>query len=215
MQRKVSSKRFKCLVKKGYTEDEVQLVPVKEGKGILNLTGVPSKDSNVKNYKKYYVHITKVNGELELTLEETEDMLPTAVLLFDLEDDIQTISLSTMEGERISDNVPFIRDYTRVSFDIDKPGQYIATLRFKNGNEIRYGIEAKQNDTRFYYDIDAIRENLSDVYEETVTYKGGYKIREKNAAEIAEITGIQERIHSVSKLPERKQVSSTSTTIIG
>lgn len=175
--------------KEGYTEHEVQLVPLKEGTGILNLTGVPSKDSNVKNYKKFYVHIIKVNGELKLTLEETEDMKPTTVKLYDIQDDIQTITLSTMEGEQLSDSVPFKRDqYAIVSIDVDTPGQYIASVHLKNGDNIRYGIEAKQNDTHFYYDIDLIRENPSDVYEETEPYKGGYKIREKNSGEIAAIT---------------------------
>ena len=32
-------------------------------------------------HKKYYVHVKKVNGEFELTLEETDDYLPTEALL--------------------------------------------------------------------------------------------------------------------------------------
>ena len=95
-------KAIKVAGKEGYTEDEIQLVPLKEGTGILNLTGVPSKGSNVKNYKKYSVHITKVNGELTLTLEETDEMVPTAVELYGINESIQTISLATMEGELLS-----------------------------------------------------------------------------------------------------------------
>lgn len=182
-------KAFEVFGTEGYTEDKIQVVPVKEGKGILNLQGRPSKGSNVKDYVKYYVHITKVNGELTLTLEETEDMAPTAVQLYDIKENIETISLATMEGEKISDNVPFnVDQYTIVSFDIDNPGQYIATVKLESGKEIRYGIEAKQNDAQSYYDVEAIRENPTDVYVETEKYKGGFKIREKDAAQIAEIT---------------------------
>lgn len=175
--------------KEGYTEDEIQLVPLKEGTGILNLSGVPSEGSNVKNYKKYYVHITKVNGELTLTLEETDEMVPTSFKLYDIKENIQTISLTTMEGELLSSNMPFnVDQYSIVSLTIDKPGQYIATVKLESGKEIRYGIEAKQNEAQFYYDVDVIREIPVAVYEEIPSYKGGYKIREKNAAEIAEIT---------------------------
>ena len=78
--------------------------------------------------------------------------------------------------------------YSIVSLTIDKPGQYIATVKLESGKEIRYGIEAKQNDAHFYYDIEAIRETPFAVFEDTATYKGGYKLREKDAAEIAEIT---------------------------
>ena len=76
-----------------------------------------------------------------------------------------------MNGEKVSDSVPFEQEFkaqsTQCSFDIDKPGQYIATLQFEGGDEVRYGIEAKQNDARFYYEIKTLRENPSDIYEES------------------------------------------------
>ena len=183
-------KAIQVFGQEAYTEDRVQLVPVKEGTGILNLRGEPSKGSTVKDYKKYYVHIKKVNDELTLTLEETEDMAPTAVKLFEIDEKIQAISLETMKGEMLSDNVPFkLDEYLIVSFTIDKPGQYIATVQLESGKEIKYGIEAKQNDAQSYYDIEAIRENTTDIFEEDAKYNiGDYKILEKDAGEIVKIT---------------------------
>jgi len=179
--------------KEGYTQDKIQLIPLKEGTGKLNITGIPSEGSNAKNYKKYYVDVKKVNGELQLTLEETEDVLPTEVSIYSLSEKLQNISLSTMNGEKVSDSVPFEQDFTGsidvMSFDLDKPGQYIATFQFESGEKVRYGIEAKQDHSRFYYEIKTLRENLSDIYEESDYSIGKHIIRTKGAAEqIAEIT---------------------------
>jgi len=169
------------------------LIPLKEGTGKLNITGIPSEGSNAKNYKKYYVDVKKVNGELQLTLEETEDVLPTEVSIYSLSEKLQNISLSTMNGEKVSDSVPFEQDFTGsidvMSFDLDKPGQYIATFQFESGEKVRYGIEAKQDHSRFYYEIKTLRENPSDIYEESDYSIGKHIIRTKGAAEqIAEIT---------------------------
>ncbi|MCG7337048.1 S-layer homology domain-containing protein [Sporosarcina sp. ACRSM] len=179
--------------KEGYTEDQVQLVPLKEGTGKLNIAGLPSNGSYEMEYKKYYVTIKKVNGELKLTMEETDDILPTAVKFHFLKEKVQYISLSTMQGEKLSDSVTFKQEESRngfnVWFDIDKPGQYIATLRFEGGKEERHGIDVKLNDDRFYYEIKTLKENPSDVYEETATADlGKHIIRTKDAEQIAIIT---------------------------
>ena len=177
--------------KEGYTQDKVQLILLKEGTGKLNITGSPSEGSNAKNYKKYYVDVKKVDGELQLTLEETDDFLSTEVRIYHISDRIQNISLSTMNGEKVSDSVPFEQDFTGsidvMSFDLDKPGQYIATFQFESGEKVRYGIEAKQNDARFYYEIKTLRENPTDIYEES-GYNIGKHIIRKGAEQIAEIT---------------------------
>lgn len=183
-------KAIQVFGKEGYSEDAVQLVPLKEGKGILSLQGVPNKGSNAKPYKKYYVHITKVDGELKLTLEETEDMVPTAVKLFDIKEKIQTISLAKISGEKLSDNIAFnVNQYDILSFDIDRPGQFIATVQLESGKEIRYGIEVKQNDSQLYYDVEAIKENPFLTYKEDAKHTiRSYTVTTKDAAEIAEIT---------------------------
>ncbi|GKV56608.1 hypothetical protein NCCP2222_25550 [Sporosarcina sp. NCCP-2222] len=181
-------KAFKVTGKEGFTEDKIQLVPLKEGTGMLNLQGTPSQGSNVKDYKKYYVHVKKVNGELQLTLEEAEDMASTPVRLYGHEGNVKSITLSTMDGKQLSDQVPFKEDkYSIVSISIDQPGQYIATLKLADGKEVRYGIEAKVNEKQFNYDIEVLMEEPIAVYKEVAEYKGQYKLS-PNAAEIAEIT---------------------------
>ena len=54
------------------------------------------------------MHIKEVEGKLKLTLEETEDILATPVGL-DVrgKEQVQNVSLSTMDGEKLSDNVEF------------------------------------------------------------------------------------------------------------
>jgi len=170
------------------------LIPLKEGTGKLNITGIPSEGSNAKNYKKYYVDVKKVNGELQLTLEETEDVLPTEVSIYHLSEKLQNISLSTMNGEKVSDSVQFEQDervhQITARFDIDKPGRYIATLQFEGGDEVRYGIDVKQNDAHFYFEIETLKENLSVVYDEgTEADIGKHTIQtNKGVGEVATIT---------------------------
>ncbi|MBB4824965.1 hypothetical protein HNO89_002191 [Sporosarcina luteola] len=179
--------------KEGFTEDKIQLVPLKEGTARLNFIGYSRAQGSdaAAMSKKYVVHIQKVDGKLQLTLEESGDMLPTPVTLYFLDKKVQTIALSSMNGEPLADNLPFKQDTkydVKVTFTIDQPGQYIATLKYEGGEEVRYGIEAKQNDQTFYYDIKTLKENLSAVYEEKAEYKGKYKVLEKDAEEIAIIT---------------------------
>ena len=50
----------------------------------------------------------KSNGKLKLTLEETEDFLATpATLDIRGKGQVQNVSLSTMDGKKLSDNVAF------------------------------------------------------------------------------------------------------------
>lgn len=198
----------------GYTGDRIQLVPLKEGEGTLNLYGkVDEKTSDSSYiYKKYYVYIKKDNGELKLTLEETNDFLPTAAELSFWDgtskssskavQSIQNVSLATMDGKKLFDNVKFkqCNDYS-ICIDINQPGEYIATARFAGGKEVRFGIEAKQpTDAYFSYDIETLREQLtvefdvSNFYEgykfdaEAAKNIGKHKIITKDADQIATVT---------------------------
>ena len=147
--------------KKGYRDDKIQFIPKKEGTGTL-IVSDKHYYSDTENYKKYYVHVKKENGDLKLTLEETSDFLPTPIKL-DIPDKevVQSISLATMDGKKLSDNVAFKTcDYYPVCIDIDKPGQYIATVRFASGKESRYGIEATSKKTHFHYEVKSLREEL-------------------------------------------------------
>lgn len=180
----------------GYSESKIQLIPLKEGKGKLVVLGTIA---NNEAYKKYYAHIKKVNNELKLTLEETEDFLPTAAKLsvFDgkmketSSQSVQSISLSTMDGKKLTDNMKFEHDqYSHsVSIDIEQPGQYIANVLFANGEEVRYGIEAKTNRASFYYDIKVVKEQLSDLFDMGAEYNiGKHTIRTKDVEQIATVT---------------------------
>lgn len=177
----------------GYTGDKIQFIPLQEGTGTLVIDGTKANNTV---YKKYYVHIKKENGELKLTLEETDDFLPTTAELSvsdktrELSSEaVQNVSLATMDGKKLSDNVKFeqCNDYS-VCIDIDQPGQYIATILFAGGEEVRYGIEAETDARSFYYKIKTLKEQLSDMYEEAEFDIGKHKIVTKNYEQIAEIT---------------------------
>ena len=112
----------------GYSGDQIQLIPLKEGTSTLVVSGV--KDGS-ELYKKYYVHMKKENGELDLSLEQTEDSLPTVATLWFYENSmtepisepVQNISLETMDGEKFSDSVEFEQCATNGGcIVIDKPG---------------------------------------------------------------------------------------------
>lgn len=198
----------------GYSGDRIQLVPLKEGKGTLNLYGrVDAKTSDISYiYKKYYVHIKKENGELKLTLEETNDFLPTAAELSfwngtsksssEAVRSIKNVSLVTMDGKKLSDNMKFeqCNDYS-ICIDIDQPGDYIATARFAGGEEVRFGIEAKQpTNAYFTYDIETLREQLTVEFDVSTFHEGyrfdveaaknigKHKILTKDADQIATVT---------------------------
>ncbi|MEO4052957.1 S-layer homology domain-containing protein [Solibacillus sp. CAU 1738] len=198
----------------GNTEDRLQLVPLKEGEGTLNLYEISKDEGNSVDpykyqYKKFYVHIKKVNGELELTLEETNDFLPTKATLTLYKGELaENVAISTVDGKKISDNFAFKKSPNRpdIYIDLDQPGEYIATVRFDDGKEVRYGIEVKQpTNALFTYDIKTLREQLSIVYDveksffeslsEDFRYDenaakniGKHKILTNNAEEIAEVT---------------------------
>ena len=168
-------KAFLIKGKEGYTKDKVQLVPLKEGKGAIVFHGKTSGTAELE-HRKNYVHIKKENGELKLMLEETDDFLPTAAELSfwngtrksssEAVQSVQNVSLATMDGKKLSDNVKFeqCRDYS-VCIDIDQPGEHIATARFTGGKEVRFGIEAKQRTNALTYDIETLREQLSVVFD--------------------------------------------------
>lgn len=198
----------------GNTEDRLQLVPLKEGEGTLNLYGTFKDEGNAiapfKNkYKKFYVHIKKVNGKLELTIEETNDFLPTkATLSLNKGEQVQKVALSTVDGKKISDNFAFQKSPNRpdIYIDLDQPGEYIATVRFDDGKEVRYGIEVTQpTDALFTYDIKTLREQLTIVYDVERSFSeslsedfkydvnaakniGKHKILTNASEEIAEVT---------------------------
>lgn len=193
----------------GYTETKIQLVPLKEGKGTLNVSGFLNNEDSSDQFKsvekKYYVQIKKVEGELKLTLEETDDYLPTAAPLeVSTNEKIQSVSLSTVDGKLVSNSIAFKKcsDNNNTCIQINQPGEYIATARFAGDKEVRYAIEAKVPERAYFnYDIKTLRERLSyafdvekiferDEYYDKVAAKniGKHTILTKNAEEIATVT---------------------------
>ncbi|WP_188006687.1 S-layer-like y domain-containing protein [Sporosarcina sp. ANT_H38] len=193
--------------KAGYSTDRLQLVPLKEGTSTLNLSGhIGNPPADYKNVaKKYYVHVKKVNGELKLTLEETDDYLPTeAPLAVYAGEKVENISVSTVVGKLPNENAAFKKCEAtlNVCLAIDEPGSYIAKARLVGGKEVRYAIEAKKPEhAYFHYDIKTLREQTSYVFDTKALFDhndyydkeaaeniGKHKIVTKNADEIAEIT---------------------------
>ena len=189
----------------GKTADKIHLVPLKEGTGTLQVALVYSGNPEKKYYRKYYVHIKEVNGKLKLTLEETQDFLTTSAIL-DVRDkkEVQNVSLSTMDGEKLSDSMAFRKcptfsssgcyetdsedEYITVQIGIDKPGQYIATVRFVDGEELRYGIEAVSLTPHFHYSIRTLEEKPTATWDPGAEYNMGKHIIPEDAENIATVT---------------------------
>ena len=127
------------------------------------VTGEDSQD----DYRKYYVHVTKENEQLKLTVDESkeeEDILPTEVQLLSSKEQVKKISLATLEGEIIQQEVKlntcsseFFR-HLDTCFSINNPGDYIATIHYADGKEVRYAIRASVRDSSFHLGIQSFEE---------------------------------------------------------
>ncbi|NYF26062.1 S-layer homology domain-containing protein [Sporosarcina sp. JAI121] len=190
------------------TSDKIHLVPLEEGTGTFSVALVYSGNPDKKYYQKYYVHIKEVNGKLKLTLEETDDFLPTPVGLNVREKgQVQNVSLSTMDGKKLSDNTDFGKclsysptdcydtdqtdtegKYNNIFIMIDKPGGYIATVRFAGGEEVRYGIEAVSSAPHFHYSFRVLEEKPTASVDLGAEYNIGKHVIPKGAEQIAVVT---------------------------
>lgn len=145
----------------GYTGDRVQVTPLKEGRGTLELGGnYGMEDQNVKRYyHKYYVDVKEVNGKLKAQLSYAVDVLKTrARLKLAADEKVETIRFVRTGGEILSMNMPFggYADSPDVFIRVDKPGSFIATVRFTDGREARYAVEVKEPGLhRLYYNMAA------------------------------------------------------------
>ncbi|WP_162805762.1 S-layer homology domain-containing protein [Sporosarcina sp. PTS2304] len=133
------------------TLSQVQLLPLKEGTGGVVIWG---KDKDLTDkYQKYYLHVKKVSGELRLTLEKTNDTLPAVVKLNTKYKFVKHISLATIDGEIVSDNVKVDGiEYNFTNIKVEKPGEYIASVRFDTGEETRYSVTVFESEDSFLYD---------------------------------------------------------------
>ncbi|MCK6207136.1 S-layer homology domain-containing protein [Bacillus infantis] len=145
-------------------EQEVQIVPIKEGKQKLVIRDfyVNSGVDDIE-YQKYYVTVSEKNGQLHADLEKTDDIFPSSVSLRVNQADISNITLAKMDGTLINENQQF--KYTHspypgkklIYFSLDKPGEYIATVEYADGQKIRYGLEATEYED-FYYNTRSAEE---------------------------------------------------------
>lgn len=141
--------------KKGSKQDQIQLFPIKEGKGGIVVAGRTAE--NDWKYQKYFVHVKKEDGELRLTLEKTDISLPKLASLNTKYKKIQNIALAKRDGEKISDNVKIEKsEYNFTYILIENPGDYIATVRLENGEEVRYRVNVFEMDDSFLYGTHAV-----------------------------------------------------------
>lgn len=140
----------------GYTGDRVQVTPFKAGRGTLQVGGNYGMESkNIKRYyHKYYVDVKKVDGKLKVQLLYASDVLKTrARLKLASNEKVENIRFERIDGEVLSSNMP-IEGYTDspdVFIRVDKPGNFIATVRCTDGKEARYGVEVKAPDQHILY----------------------------------------------------------------
>ncbi|WP_081242579.1 S-layer homology domain-containing protein [Sporosarcina sp. P33] len=143
---------FRAVKVKGKEDrlSQVQLFPVKVGTGGVVIWG---KDAELNmKYQKYYIHVKKENSELRLTVEKTNDTLPAEVSLNTKYKPVKNIALAEVDGETISDNVKIEKTvYNFTYITIEKPGEYITTVRFENGEEARYSVSVFENEDSFLY----------------------------------------------------------------
>ncbi|WP_158231905.1 MULTISPECIES: S-layer homology domain-containing protein [unclassified Sporosarcina] len=171
--------------KEGYSKDKIQFVPVKEGRDGIIVSGQNS-DNSVQ--MKYYVDVIKVNGELKVSLTETDDIFSAKVKLYN-KNEIKKVALSTMEGELLSDNTSFVIEKENVEFQINKAGEYIATVTYKDGTNQRYGIRVQPTKDNFEYKIETLAEKRMAEIEIGKDFNiGTHTIVGENYEEIATVT---------------------------
>lgn len=174
----------------------LQIVPVKVGTQKLSIAGlkVDATGSESRVYKKYYVHVTKDSSQLKINFEETEDVLPTNVGLNAKKESIEKISLSTMNGTILNDNMEFKNckymgsDETCIT--LTEPGEYIATVKYVNGTQVRYGIQATVNSSSFYFGTRLLEENPTvtvDLSEDKGDFSE-YEIKNTNGSDVIKFT---------------------------
>lgn len=148
--------------KKDGMQDQVQLFPVKEGKGGMVIGG-RAREHDWKD-QKYYVHVKKEGSELRLTLEKTNESLPTAVWINTKYKTVQNIALAKADGEKISDNVKIEKtEYNFTHIIIENPGEYIATVRFANGEEVQYSVTAFEMTDSLFYGTTSVEQGPADM----------------------------------------------------
>ncbi|PIC56668.1 Parasporal protein [Sporosarcina sp. P12(2017)] len=190
-----------------YGPGRLQLIALKEGTATLNVSGY-NGDSPMNEeeeiYRKYYVHVKKTDDGLKLSIEQTDDYLPTeAPLELSKTEKIKKISLYSATGDLLDGDASFhiCKEDQKTCITIRQPGKYYAVAQLANGEEIRYAIQMKEPEhAYFHYDMDVLRErpsytfNVEELFEKNGYYDkkaarniGKHTIVTKNAENIATI----------------------------
>lgn len=181
---------------------KIHIVPKKEGTATLTFSGVASSETSDKNYRKYYVHVKKVNGAWDISLEETADIYSTPVELWKYYErrennepfiDAKSITLSTAEGELVNDRVGFKRcgnqslQYCN-AIQMDQPGEFIATVTYADGEKTRYYIASTEVKEQFYYSVHVTSIKPNEVLSIWEGAKLGKHVLPKGSEQIATVT---------------------------
>ncbi|MCG7337022.1 S-layer homology domain-containing protein [Sporosarcina sp. ACRSM] len=151
---------------KGMTFNEIHMVPVREGTATFFMVGskrdpITGEDSH-EDYRKYYVHVKQVDDQLKLDFEETDDILATEVRLFVENDPIESISLAKRDGELIQADLAYSLcnpgPYPAVCFSIKEPGEFVATIHYASGQQVRYAVTSEIYKPSFRYHILTLEE---------------------------------------------------------
>ncbi|PID01612.1 Parasporal protein [Sporosarcina sp. P2] len=183
-------------------QTKIHIVPKEEGTATLTFSGVASSDTSDKSYRKYYVHVKKVNGAWDISLEETEDIYSTPVVLWKHYErrennepfiDATSISLSTAAGKLVNDRVEFkrcenqLQQYCHV-IELDQPGEFIATVTYADGKIVRYYVSSTEIKEQFYYYIHVTPIKSEEVLSIWEGAKLGKHVLPKGSEQIATVT---------------------------
>jgi hypothetical protein len=201
---------------------QMQIVPVKVGSQKLTLYSKKIDWNTYEDFKKYYVHVSKENGQFKIKFEETNDIVTTNVRLnVTKKDSIKNISLAKMDGTIIDKVTKFhqcneYNDYKVYCLPLTEAGEYIATVEYTNSAKVRYGVKSERIPSEFYfktYSIEEIpsvtvdlQEAKGDFSEFKETTKGIVKITREGNSDVFHIQGLKDG-HTVVNFPnsERKR----------
>ncbi|CAG9609385.1 S-layer homology domain-containing protein [Pseudoneobacillus rhizosphaerae] len=200
---------------------QMQIVPVKVGTQKLTLYSKKIDWNRYEDFKKYYVHVSKANGQFKIKFEETDDVEMTNVRLNVTKDTIKNISLAKMDGTVIDKDTKFHQcneypDYKVYCLPLTQAGDYIATVEYNNSAKVRYGVKSEHVPSEFYFNTNSIkdlpsvkvdlRDAKGDFSEFKETTKGIVKITREGNSDIFHIQGLKEG-HMVVNFPksERKR----------
>lgn len=169
--------------KAGYTKDKVQLIPEKEGRTGIVLTG---KEGGKQAVQKYYAEVKKVGGELRLTLEKTNEVRAKHTTLNTKDAPVQQLAFTTINDETTFGVIRSEACTSGVCIDAREPGEYIANVLYADGREDRIGIRVTADEESFFYKVEQLVEHLTAEVKISDSYDlGKLTIDEKNHENIA------------------------------